>query len=52
MLLCEQMLMQGLCVERNKTSDLTALILYLALDNETEEYNSRRKNAVMNRKKY
>ena len=34
--------MEGSCVERNKTSHLTALILYLALVNETGEYNSRR----------
>ena len=40
------------CVERNKTSGLTALILYLALENEPEEYNSRRVNPVMNEKKY
>ena len=31
MVLCEQMFMQGSCVERNKTSGLTALILYLYL---------------------
>ena len=37
----EQMFMQGSCVERNKTSGLAALILYLALENEAEEYNSR-----------
>ena len=33
MVLCEQMFMQGSCVERNKTSGLTALILYSALGN-------------------
>ena len=53
MVLHEQMFMQGACVQRNKTSGLTALILYLALENETEEYNSRReKNPVINKKKY
>ena len=33
MVLHEQMFVQGLCVERNKTSGFTALILYLALGN-------------------
>ena len=45
------MFVQGSCVERNKLSDLTALILCLALDCETEQYNSRRKKPQMNRKK-
>ena len=34
--------MQGSCVERIKSSGLMDLILDLALENETEEYNSRR----------
>ena len=39
-------------MERNKISGLTALILYLALENETEEYNSRREKAFNKQKKY
>ena len=38
--------MQGMCAKRDKTSGLTALILYLALGNQTGEYNSAEKHVI------
>ena len=47
MVLSEQMFVQGPCVERNKTSGLTDLILNLTLENETDVYTSRRKTKTL-----